>query len=281
MFRWLRTGWVVGVWILAGAGCGDEAREPVEIQFAGLVGESPFECGGEYAGMGVTGADFRAGDFRFFVSDVRLLTADGGEVPVHLDDEALLQHDGVALLDFEDGTAACSFGNPEMKDRIVGTARPGEYTGIRFVLGVPDDLNHLDPLRQPSPLNISAMHWGWARGYIFMRTEGRTLLDEEEVQPWVVHTGSAACETDAEGNPLGCMHENRPEVELTGFDPTEGRIVADLAALLAGANLEEVSGEVSGCEGHHTDPDCLPIFEAMGVAVDGGEAPTQTFFRPE
>jgi uncharacterized repeat protein (TIGR04052 family) len=281
MFRPLRSILTAALLPVVLVGCGDEAREPVEIQFAGLVGDEPFACGGVYADMGATSVDYRVGDFRFYVSDVRLVTADGEEAPVHLDQDALLQHDDVALLDFEDGTATCDAGDPQMKQSVVGTVRAGEYTGIRFVLGVPEELNHLDPLRQPSPLNISAVHWSWARGYMFLRTQGRALLEEDAQQVWIVHTGSAGCEADAQGNPLGCVHDNRPEVALDGFDPSADVIVADLARLLESANLEEVSGTASGCEGDHADPDCLAIFDALGIPHGGEDAPLQTFFRVE
>jgi uncharacterized repeat protein (TIGR04052 family) len=284
MFRRLYATLLSCALALGAAACGDDGpREPVEIQFAGLVGDAPFACGETYAGMGATGVDFRAGDFRFFVSDVRLLTAEGREVPVQLDPEALFQAEGVALMDFEDGTATCvTAGNPQIKDSIVGTVRGDEeYTGIRFVLGVPFDLNHLDPLRQPSPLNISAVHWSWARGYMFLRTEGRALLGDEAQQAWIVHTGSDGCETDADGHVTGCAHDNRPEVTLEGFDPASNVVVADLAMLLSSANLEATSGDVAGCEGQHADPDCAPIFDALGIAHGGGAPAEQTFFRVE
>ncbi|HEY1050856.1 MAG TPA: MbnP family protein, partial [Prosthecobacter sp.] len=60
-----------------------------------------------------------------------------------------------------------------------GTGTPaGDYTGLRFRIGVPEPLNHADP-HQHTPghaLNpqTNNLHWGLMGGYIFMALEGRT-----------------------------------------------------------------------------------------------------------
>jgi uncharacterized repeat protein (TIGR04052 family) len=268
--------------LLAGAalwGCGGEDRVPVEVRFAGLVGDDDFACGQTYEGMGSTGADYRPGDFRLFVSEMRLLTASGDEAPVHLAQDRWFQHGAVTLLDFEDGTGSCNAGNAQVNDVVEGSARPDEYTGVRFVVGVPFDVNHLDPVRQPSPMNIQAMHWDWARGYKFIRIDGSTALPDEARQPWPVHTGSDGCDGDARGNVTMCLYEHRAEVELTGFDPTARTIAVDMAALFEDANLEENQGPINGCMGDFDDPDCEPIFHAMGVPFGGADSPGQKLFR--
>lgn len=53
----------------------------------------------------------------------------------------------------------------------------GEYTGIRFHVGVDEGANKSDPNRYAPDhaLNpqVNGLHWGWTGGYIFMALEGR------------------------------------------------------------------------------------------------------------
>jgi hypothetical protein len=63
-----------------------------------------------------------------------------------------------------------------------------DITDIRFTLGIPFSLNHLNPLTQASPLNISSMFWGWRGGHKFMRVELATKNDD-----WLFHLGSTGC----------------------------------------------------------------------------------------
>ena len=81
---------------------------PVEIRFRAMVGSMPFACGMMYSGLGTTMSTWRPKDFRFYVHDVKLLTASGTEVPVTLAEEMTWQRDGVALLDFEDRAGDCA-----------------------------------------------------------------------------------------------------------------------------------------------------------------------------
>ncbi len=58
----------------------------------------------------------------------------------------------------------------------LGQAPSGDYTGIRFQIGVDSAANHSDPsLRAPNhPLALRdpSMHWTWNSGYIFIKAEG-------------------------------------------------------------------------------------------------------------
>ncbi|WP_322278178.1 MbnP family protein [Prosthecobacter sp.] len=53
----------------------------------------------------------------------------------------------------------------------------GEYTGIRFRIGVDETVNKADPNRHAPDhaLNpqVNGLHWGWMGGYIFLALEGR------------------------------------------------------------------------------------------------------------
>jgi len=42
---------------------------------------------------------------------------------------------------------------------------------LSFSIGVPNYLNHQNPVKAQPPLNQSAMHWQWLSGYKFLRLE--------------------------------------------------------------------------------------------------------------
>ena len=52
-----------------------------------------------------------------------------------------------------------------------GSAPRASYSGVRFTMGVPFELNHGDPTVAPSPLNITAMFWNWQGGYKFLKAD--------------------------------------------------------------------------------------------------------------
>ena len=57
---------------------------PVQINFEARVGAKPAKCGESYAGVGASGATILLQDFRLYVSDAKLITKVGSEVPVTL-----------------------------------------------------------------------------------------------------------------------------------------------------------------------------------------------------
>ncbi|MDZ7635033.1 MAG: metallo-mystery pair system four-Cys motif protein [Bacteroidales bacterium] len=162
------------------------------LRFSATVDSLPFACGTTYPGLGRTAAPITATDFRFFVHDVRLVDGAGKEVTMTLQQDSLWQSNGVALLDFENGTGGCSNGNADLRDIVVGSAPAGEYTGVRFTVGVPFELNHRDLTQQPSPLSLSRMFWAWNSGYKFMRIDMKT----DGGKSWVLHLGSTECQAE-------------------------------------------------------------------------------------
>src|SRR4051794_35074780 len=67
------------------AAAADAGPVAVAIAFAARVGDQPFACNQTFDHFGTTDASVQAGDLRFFVSEVKLLPANGGEaVPVSL-----------------------------------------------------------------------------------------------------------------------------------------------------------------------------------------------------
>ena len=97
---------------------------PVQINFEARVGAKPAKCGESYAGVGASGATILLQDFRLYVSDAKLITKDGSEVPVTLTSDSQWQNDSVTLLDFENATGNCN-GNAPTNMAIRGTAPAG------------------------------------------------------------------------------------------------------------------------------------------------------------
>jgi hypothetical protein len=54
-----------------------QESQPVTIHSRAMVGDEPSACGKRDPGIGTTGATITPADFRFYVSDIALTTADG------------------------------------------------------------------------------------------------------------------------------------------------------------------------------------------------------------
>jgi hypothetical protein len=88
---------------------------------------------------------------------------------------ALKKQDG-SWLESRDWFAYLSAASGRMTANGTGTPE-GEYTGIRFRIGVDETVNKADPHHYAAdhalnPL-VNGLHWGWMGGYIFMALEGR------------------------------------------------------------------------------------------------------------
>lgn len=257
--------------LLTGACDSDPASDALEVRFAAVVGDAPARCGETFA-LGTAATPTEVVDLRFYVHDVRLVDADGVEVPLELVDDGLWQSGDVALLDFEDRGGACANGTPETRDVVVGRAPAGDYRGLAFRVGVPEELNHEDAATAPSPLNLSRMFWSWTGGYKYVRAD--LLADGAG---WNVHLGATACS----GNPvtgIACANGNRPEVRLEAFDLAEDVVVFDLAALLADSDLSSNAPPAAGCMSDEGDDDCPAVYARLGLSTDGSEPPPQTVF---
>ncbi|MGE3274937.1 MAG: MbnP family copper-binding protein [Vicinamibacterales bacterium] len=253
---------------------------PVRLRFDAVVRDQPVACGAKYDGIGTTASTISIADFRFYVSRVRLVTADGAEVPVTLEQDGLWQHEDVALLDFEDGTGACANGTPELRDFVAGTVPPGDYRGVRFDIGMPFDLNHREPTVAPSPLNLSRLFWSWNGGYKFARLDLRTT---GQPRGWMIHLGSTGCSpSDTPSTvPMSCVHPNRVDVNLASFNTSTDVVRLDVAALLRESNVDANQAETPlGCMSGRSDAECPAILTALGLAEDGTPQRVFSVHRP-
>jgi uncharacterized repeat protein (TIGR04052 family) len=270
--------------------------QPVTIRFSAKVGAQSFACGATYR-LGSPAIALTPEDFRFYISDVALVDATGTTIPVALEQDSKWQYQTVTLLDFENKTGACANGTTETRDRIMGTVPKGNYTGLKFSLGVPFALNHADSTLAPSPLNLTGLWWNWQLGYKFLRLDLQTQA-QSSPKPhaskgshgkhvasggFPIHLGSTGCQVAPPAQtPTACLNPNRASVMFSAFNVDQNRVVVDLATLVAQTKLSQNQANTApGCMSEPEDRDCLSIMKNLGLPFMGNGSAQQTFFRIE
>lgn len=267
------------------------AEMAVSIPFAAEIGGKPFSCSDTFPGLGSTGTEVQAVDFRLFVSEAALVKADGSLQPIALDEDGQWQLGDLALLDFEDGSGGCANGTAGTNATLRGTVPEGNYTGLALTIGVPFAQNHGDPTVSAAPLNTTAMFWNWQGGYKFLRIDlvPTALMDQTaetaadagaghgKAKGWFLHLGSTLCDAASKtAAPKACTNENRMVVRLDGFDPASNTVVIDPAPVLAGADLTVNAPETSpGCMSFLKDADCMTVMGKLGLPYMDLPAGTQ------
>jgi uncharacterized repeat protein (TIGR04052 family) len=278
-----------------GAGSGAVAsKQDASVRFAARVGGQTFGCDKQLVDVGTSKKTVAPLDFRFYVHDVRLVDGVGTEHVVTLTNDEKWQSDGLALLDFEDGSGTCENGTAALNDRVVGTVDAGDFTRVRFKLGVPFERNHGDAALAPSPLNVSSLFWSWNGGYKFARLDFSVVGEKAPdggPASFVFHLGSTGCVGEpGAGGVTSCDKPNLPSFDLPLPGAVAGDlgghlIVLDAAALLADVDVAKDAGGMPGCMSGPDDPECASLFARIGLDVATGAAsPTaaaQTTFRVE
>ncbi len=272
-----------GRWMLLGLGCGLVACDPEHedhdhdhdftIAFDAVVDGGPAACGTALGGLGSASSAGQLADARLFVSGLQLRDEGGTWVDVELDDTDW-QHEGIALLDFEDGTGACADSGTAETNRTVEGSRPhGTFDALRFDVGVPFEFNHLDSAAAPAPLNAPGMFWVWQAGYKFLRVDW--AVEGGAVPRWNVHIGASGCASAAPTEPPAkpCGRPNLATVEFDGFELGADTVVLDLDALVAGADLAaNTADSPPGCMSSPSEPDeCGPVFGSLGLDFATGD----------
>ncbi|MFV0383017.1 MbnP family copper-binding protein [Paracoccus sp. (in: a-proteobacteria)] len=244
------------------------ADTSVEIPFIAEVAGQPLACGQSYPDLGSAATTAQMLDYRLYVSDPVLIAGDGSRVPLALEQDGVWQVGQTALLDFEDGSASCVNGTPQMNQSLRGTVPEGDYTGLEFRIGVPFAQNHLDPVLAPSPLNLTGMFWNWQGGYKFIKIEFAPDGMAADSKGWTLHLGSTGCaSSDKTVAPAqACANPNVVSVSLPGFDPASNSVVIDPAPVVAGADLTTNAPDTSaGCMSSPEDSDCDTAMPRLGL----------------
>lgn len=204
---------------------------------------------------------------RFYVSELAVIDEEGRAVPVGLDANAW-QNDGTALV---------ALGGVTENRVVSGRVQNGRFEAIEFLLGVPFERNHGNPLATAPPLNLPSMFWTWQSGYKFVRLD----IGND----WSFHLGSTGCVSASAVRPPGepCRQPNAARIRLANDAPLVGTIAVDLDALLAhidtavGANCMAAYADHEACRGLLAN---LGLDPATGLCVDGCGAQAVFRFAP-
>jgi uncharacterized repeat protein (TIGR04052 family) len=267
-----------------------DEEQLVNLAFAIEVGGEEATCGTIYEGLGSTAQPLRLEGFRFYASDFELVNASTTvSVVLATKPNATVYQDdahGVALLGHAQG---CDNTTPLRNLALTGTAPAGDYDQLCFTLGVPSVLNHTDVATAPSPLNVTALSWGWLYGRQFLRVD--TLVQnpdsdsEDFSQNFFVHLGSTGCSNGSDSFDATpdseCVYPNRPRICLNYDEIAEGhRIVADIAPVIAEADITYNTPDTApGCMSFPGDPECTTILPRLGL--DFALAPDNLIPRQE
>ncbi|MGC6514191.1 MAG: MbnP family copper-binding protein [Myxococcota bacterium] len=255
------------------AACGPPSERAVVLPVTFLIGDVEAACGDDVT-AGLQPDPAQLADARLYLSDIELRASTGEWLTLPLDATSDWQTDRVVLLDAEDATGACSdSGTVETNLQVQGRIGDGTYDAIRFNVGLPFDLNHLDNATAPSPLNTQGMYWAWQAGYKSVRVDW--VMADTPSTRFNVHLGATECAsagaTVAPQEP--CGRPNLPRITLDAFDPWADGLTVHLDELVAGSALD--ANTPSTPPGCMSDPlegdDCVPVFDALGLDFDAGE----------
>ncbi|MBE2286002.1 MAG: cytochrome C peroxidase [Prosthecobacter sp.] len=153
---------------------------------------------------------------------------------------ALKKKDGT-WVESRDWFAYVSAGAGSMIAKGTGTPT-GEYTGLRFRIGVDEVTNKSDPHRHAPDhaLNpqVNGLHWGWMGGYIFLALEGRFPRATGGDDGFSYHVA----------NPPQLMTVELP-VEFQGGRPLTISLDLDLSRVLAGVDFAKDGTSTHSREG--------------------------------
>lgn len=260
----------------------DEFDGTVELFFRPVVSGAYFNCDEMYPGAG---AAMKPQDFRMYVTDVRLVTDEGSEHAVELAEDGQFQARGVALLDFEDATGECR-GTPALNKTIRGKlsaadqAEHARYTGLRFRIGVPPELDFADPATLPTPLAEPTLRSAVTGGHLFFTAWANFESSTPDTQAF----SGVGLDLASDGC-LGatCQRSNRPEVVLDNFDLESSTIVVDYNALFAKLDTTVCGTNPvapCGCWSRQVDSLCLQVLPRLGVDwASGASTAGQVLFR--
>lgn len=129
--------------------------------------------------ISANGQEHQFSELKYVISNIRLIKADGTEIPYHVND-------------LDKGATVVNQAKLSSLDYTLADIPVGEYKQLKFGFGVKQELNTLDQFRFPvfyetAGANDTEMMWQWATGYRFAKLEG---FYESNHQKFTIHTGS-------------------------------------------------------------------------------------------
>lgn len=265
---------VLALALVAACGGGDRTYD---LQFRALVHGEPLRCNQVFSNIGATGSTIDLQEAKLYIYDPQLVRRNGTAVPLVLEEDQRYQRDRLALLDFEDGTGSCIGGDLDTRTFLRGIAPDEDYTGVRFQIGVPEELNHLDAATAPAPLNQPGMWWSWKGGFKYVKLEVGTRGNPT----YYLHMGATSCDGTPSGG-YACASGNVAEIQLSGLDLDKSTVDFDIAQLWSDLDIDvqidHVTDNIQGCMAFAGDPECPAVFTKLGLNIDGSSNGGQTLF---
>jgi uncharacterized repeat protein (TIGR04052 family) len=250
---------VFGLSITILSGCFQKAL-PTKITFQAVYKNTAINCASTFSDVHELKSSepqkWQYQQLQFFIHGVEVNTRKNGWQPWLMTTNAN-QADNVALLgevcDRKNGKGYWQLELIPLDEAVV-------VTDIRFTLGIPFALNHLNPLTQPSPLNEASMFWGWQGGHKFMRAELVSQNDD-----WLFHLGSTGCKalSPVRAPKNECLYPNRVSVSLP-FTLENSTIEFDLALLVRDVRL----ARKNSCQSAADEKSCKILFKNLGLGAN-------------
>lgn len=162
----------------------DPLANSVTLQFNNTFENNTIVLGNETSTTATThisaaGQVHHFSELKYVISNIRLVRADGSEVPYHIND-------------LDKGATVINQAKASSSNYVLTNIPVGEYKQLKFGLGIKPELNTLDQERFPNfyaeaGANDTDMQWQWATGYRFAKIEGFFDTDNKQIS---IHVGS-------------------------------------------------------------------------------------------
>ena len=199
---------------------------------------------------------------RIYISEIELLRNDGTSVtfegdvitaPAKDENDADISHtvtDQIVLAKHDLG----------VHKYMLGPADTGEFTGIRYKVGIDGTTNRLDASQVPADHPLAKQtdrnnHWNWSAGYQFIRMDGMVDTDADSTpdEVWEIHLGTP--------NFLTAMEQSM-DFELHADKSVDLHIIVDYATLLSDIDFSNPDERLT----HVADN--LPMANKVGEMID-------------
>ena len=199
-------------------------------------------------------------ELKYVISNIRLIKADGSEIPYHIND-------------LDKGATVVDHSKPQTLDYVLGNIPVGEYRQLKFGLGVKSELNTLDEARFPNfyakaGANDTEMHWEWGTGYRFTKIEGFYDMDNKALS---IHTGSTVAGTNGDPDSYTQGVDAYRDITLTlphnavvGRNAPRITINADFEKLLSGKTNTITLGAGNATPSVHTAANMVLFVDNLG-----------------
>ncbi|AUD06583.1 MbnP family protein [Spirosoma pollinicola] len=210
------------------------AQQPLSIAIQHAVGDQNLTTSTAFYST-ATGETFRVTLLQYYISNFQLVRSDGSTWTVPQDSSYFLIKSAV----------------PASQRIRLPNVPIGEYTGIRFMIGVDSLRNTKHPSQRKGCLDIgreaNGMYWSWNAGYIFFKLEGispqapidRTSGERE----FAFHVGQFGGMSTATPNNTRLVSISFPEEPLTirANGQAQLQLRADLRKLFDGQHALRIA----------------------------------------